>query len=175
MFEQSAFRNSTIAALFVSFLVATPGAAVAQGSAGGSIGNDEKSLSGSRPEQRSVEPERSTRQSKPQDQSKPQEEEQRRSTSRSGGSGVTSFDGAWAVVAVGTTCQGTATGAIVITSGRIIGQRVSGHVSPNGAATAVGNDNGVVVNSSGHFSGRSGSGTYRRSDGCSGRWTASKQ
>jgi hypothetical protein len=169
MFEQSAFRNKTIAALLVSFLVATPGAAVAQGSAGGSIGNDEKSLSGSRPEQRSVEPERSPR------QSKPQEEEQRRSTSRSGGSGVTSFDGAWAVVAVGTTCQGTATGAIVITSGRIIGQRVSGHVSPNGAATAVGNDNGVVVNSSGHFSGRSGSGTYRRSDGCSGRWTASKQ
>ena len=169
MFEQSVFRNRTIAALLVSFLVATPGAAVAQGSAGGSIGNDEKSLSGSRPEQRSVEPERSMR------QSKPQEEEQRRSTSRSGGSGVTSFDGAWAVVAVGTTCQGTATGAIVITSGRIIGQRVSGHVSPNGAATAVGNDNGVVVNSSGHFSGRSGSGTYRRSDGCSGRWTASKQ
>jgi hypothetical protein len=29
--------------------------------------------------------------------------------------------------------------------------------------------------SSGRFSGSSGSGTFRRSDGCSGTWTASKQ
>ena len=173
MFEQSAFRNKTLAALLVSVLIvsvliAAPNAAFAQGSAGGSIGNDEKSLSGSRPEPRSVEPEQSTR------RGKPQEEAPHRSTSRAGG-GVGSFDGAWAVVAIGTTCQGTASGAIVITSGRIIGKGVSGHVSPNGAASAVGNDNGMLVHSSGHFSGRSGSGTYRRADGCMGRWSASKQ
>ena len=113
MFEQSAFRKTAIAALFASLLIAVPGIALGQGSAGGSIGNDDKSLSGSRPEPRSVEPERPARRSKPQD------DEPRRAASRSGGVG--SFDGAWAVVATGTTCQGTATGAIVITSGRIIG------------------------------------------------------
>jgi hypothetical protein len=166
MFEQSAFRKTSFVALLVSSLIAMSSPALAQGSAGGSIGNDDKSLSGSRPEPRTVVPERHTM---------PQEEEPRRSTSRSGGGGVGGFDGAWAVVAIGTTCRGTASGAIVITSGRIIGRGVSGHVSPNGAATAVGNDNGVLVNSSGRFSGRNGSGTYRRSDGCMGRWTASKQ
>jgi hypothetical protein len=184
MFEHNAFQKQTIAALFVSFLIAAPGIALAQGSAGGSIGNDDKSLSGSRPEPRSVESERSTRRSKPQDSkpqdskpqdskpqdSKPQESEPRRTTSGGG-----SFDGAWVVLSVG--CGGSSTNAVVVSSGRIIGEGiVSGRVSPGGAASAVGSaGNGVTVISSGHLSGRGGSGSFRRSDGCSGRWTASKQ
>ena len=44
-----------------------------------------------------------------------------------------------------------------------------------GAASAVGNSNGITIISSGHLSGRSGSGTFKQSDGCVGRWTASKQ
>jgi hypothetical protein len=72
-------------------------------------------------------------------------------------------------------CGGTSTGAVVVTSGRIIGEGVSGTVSPKGAARSVGNYNGIIVTSSGHVSGRSGSGTFRRSDGCSGTWTSSKQ
>jgi len=167
MFQQSDFGTKTIAALLVSFLVTAPTIALAQGSAGGSIGNDDKSLSGSRPEPRSVEPDRSARRSKPQDS------EPRRTTSRSGGGG--SFDGAWVVVSVG--CGGSTTGAVVVSSGRIIGEGiVSGRVSPSGAASALGNAaNGVRVTSSGQLSGRSGAGSFRRSDGCSGRWTASKQ
>ncbi|HVP99263.1 MAG TPA: hypothetical protein VMS87_08470 [Roseiarcus sp.] len=167
MFEQGAFRSKIVTALLLSLLVATPGAALAQGSAGGSIGNDEKSLSGARPEPRSVEPARPT------SRTRSQESEPRRSASRSGGGG--GFDGAWVVVSVG--CGGSTTGAVVVSSGRIIGEGVvSGHVSPNGAASAVGNvGNGVTVMSSGHLSSRSGSGSFRRSDGCSGRWTASKQ
>jgi hypothetical protein len=39
----------------------------------------------------------------------------------------------------------------------------------------VGNFSGVSVTSSGHLSGRNGSGAFRRSDGCNGTWTASKQ
>jgi hypothetical protein len=107
--------------------------------------------------------------SKPQD-SKPQESEPRRTTSGGG-----SFDGAWVVLSVG--CGGSSTNAVVVSSGRIIGEGiVSGRVSPGGAASAVGNaGNGVTVISSGHLSGRGGSGSFRRSDGCSGRWTASKQ
>ena len=158
MFEHIAFQKQTIAALFVSFLIAAPGIALAQGSAGGSIGNDDKSLSGSRPEPRSVEPERSTRRSKPQD-SKPQESEPHRTTSGGG-----SFDGAWVVLSVG--CGGSSTNAVVVSSGRIIGEGiVSGRVSSSGAASAVGNaGNGVTVISSGHLSGRSGAGSFRRSE-----------
>ena len=143
------------------------GAALAQsGSAGGSIGNDEKSLSGSRSEPRSASPERPARPGR-------SEDELRRSSSRRGGGGG-NFDGAWIVVGVGTTCSGSSTTAVVVSSGRIIGQGVSGHVSPSGAASAIGNANGITVISSGHLSGRSGAGSFRQSDGCVGRWTATK-
>jgi hypothetical protein len=159
----------------ITFLVALlavmigPGTALAQsGSAGGSIGNDEKSLSGSR----SVEPERPAR------RSKPEADEPRRSTSRrsgGGGGGGGNFDGAWVVVSVGTTCSGSSTAAVVVSSSKIIGEGLAGTVSPGGATSSVGNYNGVTVISSGHVSGRSGSGSFKRSDGCVGRWTASKQ
>ena len=138
------------------------------GSTGGSIGNDEKSLSGSRDAPRTVEP------TKPARRSKPDAEEPRRGSRTSGGAGSGgNFDGAWATVSVG--CGGTVNGAIVITSGRILGEGLSGHVSPNGSATAAGAARGVTWTSSCRFSSRSGSGSYRRSDGCAGSWTASKQ
>ncbi|MEO6381783.1 MAG: hypothetical protein ABIO35_07260 [Nitrobacter sp.] len=151
-----------------SLTAIVPLAALAQsGSAGGSIGNDEKSLSGSREAPRSVDTERPAR------RRKPQGEEPRRTTSHKGGSRGGSFDGGWAVVSVG--CGGTSTSTVVVSSGRIIGQGVTGTVRPNGSASSVGNYEGITVISSGHVSSRSGSGTFRRSDGCSGRWTSSKQ
>jgi hypothetical protein len=162
-------RRIKIALLSMSLIVAIgPGAAFAQsGSAGGSIGNDEKSLSGSR----SAEPERPAR------RSKPEAEEPRRSAPRrsGGGGGAGNFDGAWIVVSVGKTCSGSSTTALVVSSGKIIGQGLSGTVSANGAARSVGNYDGIIVTSSGHVSGRSGSGTFKRSDGCIGTWTSSKQ
>ncbi len=166
-------RRIKIALLCMSLIVAIgPGAAFAQsGSAGGSIGNDEKSLSGSRETPRSVESERPAR------RSRPEAEEPRRASRKSGGGGGGggSFDGAWVVVSVGTTCSGGSTTAVVVTSGKIIGQGVNGTVSPSGAASSVGNYDGITVISSGHVSGRSGSGTFKRSDGCTGTWTSSKQ
>ena len=145
-----------------------PVAAFAQGSAGGSIGNDEKSLSGSRESPRSVET--PARRSKP----RAETEQPRRAARKSGGGGGGgNFDGAWVVNSVG--CGGTSTSAVVVTSGRIIGGGVSGTVSPTGAARSVGNYSGIIVTSSGHVSGRSGSGIFRRSDGCSGTWTSTKQ
>jgi hypothetical protein len=161
-------RRTTIAVLAVLLVAFSTGATRAQsGSAGGSIGNDEKSLSGSR----SVEPERAAR------RSKPEAEEPRRSTSRrsGGGGGGGSFDGAWVVVSVGATCSGSSTTAVVVSSGKIIGQGLSGSVTPSGATSSVGNYEGITVISTGHVSGRSGSGSFKRSDGCVGRWTASKQ
>jgi len=168
---QTAIRYRIKIALLCLFSVVVigPSNAFAQsGSAGGSIGNDEKSLSGSRDAPRTVEP------AKPARRSKPGAEEPRGGSRTSGGAGGGgNFDGAWATVSVG--CGGTANGAIVITSGRILGEGLSGHISPNGSATAAGAAGGVTWTSSGRFSSRSGSGSYRRSDGCVGSWTASKQ
>ena len=150
-----------------------PATALAQsGSAGGSIGNDEKSVSGSRQTPRAVETEKPVR------RSKPQPEEPRRAARKSGGDGAGggggNFDGAWVAHSVGTTC-GAATERFVVSGGRLSGELSSGQVSPNGSTTSGGSASGLTWNSSGRFSGRSGSGTFVRSDGCTGRWTASKQ
>jgi len=164
---QNTIRHRIGMALFgvALALIVSPSAARAQsGSTGGSIGNDDKSLSGSR----SAEPERPAR------QSKSDAEEPRRSSSQRGGGG-NNFDGAWIVVSTGTTCPGTSTTAVIVSSGKIIGEGLRGTISPSGAAQSVGHYNGVTVVSSGHASGRSGSGTFRGSDGCSGHWTSTKQ
>jgi hypothetical protein len=153
------------ALLCTPFIVALGPAAIAQGSAGGSIGNDEKALSGSRDAPRSVEA--PVRRSSP----KPEATEPRRTTR--GGGGGDNFDGAWIVNSVG--CGSATRGAVVVTSGRIIGEGVTGTISSNGAVRTTGNYNGVVVNSSGRVSSRSGSGTFRQSNGCGGTWTSAKQ
>lgn len=132
------------------------------GSTGGSIGNGDKALSGSRSD-RSAEPAPSASPRR----SKPASNEPR----RSGGGGAA--DGAWVVTSIG--CGGTASGAIVVTSGRIIGDGLTGSVSANGAARSVYQANGLTSIGSGRLSGRSGAGTFRRSDGCSGTWSAIKQ
>ncbi|MBW8853731.1 MAG: hypothetical protein JF604_05245 [Bradyrhizobium sp.] len=151
-------------ALFLSVTVAPPSAVAQSGSAGGSIGNDEKSLSGSRSD-RSAEPAPSARRSKP--------AEEPRSSSRRGGGGGGSFDGAWMVVSVG--CGGTTSGAVVVSSGKVIGQGVTGTVSASGAVSTFGQGDGVTFNGSGRLAARSGSGSFHRSDGCGGTWTSTKQ
>ncbi|MGM4956707.1 hypothetical protein ACT4MK_15220 [Bradyrhizobium barranii] len=146
-------RTITLASL-LNLALASSSAFAQSGSAGGSIGNDEKSLSGSRQDTssgRSAEPAAPSRRSKP-------ATEERSSPRRSGGGGGGGgggFDGAWAVVSVG--CGGSTSGAVVVSSGKIIGEGVRGTVS------------------TGRLSGRSGSGTWRRSDGCGGTWSSAKQ
>jgi hypothetical protein len=143
-----------------------PGFAFAQsGSSGGSIGNDEKSVSGSR----------DAESSRPARRSQPEADEPRRASRKSGGGGGNSFDGAWIVSAVGVTCQGTSSNAVVVTSGKIIGQKARGTVSPDGRVYGTSTDQGITVITTGRLSGRSGGGTFRQSDGCTGRWTAAKQ
>ncbi len=157
-----------LVSLLMSVAFGTSASFAQSGSAGGSIGNDEKSLSGSRATPRAVETEKPARRSKP----RPEAEEPRRASRKSGGGGG-NFDGAWMVTSVG--CGGTTTGAVVVTSGRIIAEGVRGTVSSSGGVRTVGNFNGVTVTSSGQLSSRSGSGSFRRSDGCNGAWTSSKQ
>lgn len=132
------------------------------GSVGGSIGKEDKSISGSQEPARTL----------PQEQSATPKS---KSAGRPGSGGGGNFDGAWAVRSVGVTCSGGSQSAVVVTSGRIIGQGVSGQVSANGAVNTVGNSNGITIISTGRLSSRSGSGTFRQSDGCTGRWSAVKQ
>jgi hypothetical protein len=167
-------RHTVRIALF-SFLVSaalpTTATLAQSGSAGGSIGNEEKSLSGSRQAPRTVEP------SKPARRAKPEAEEPRRASRRGGGGGGGgggNFDGAWVAVSSGTPC-GSSTERFVISGGRISGELSTGSVSPNGATRSGGSVQGLSWNSTGRFAGRRGSGSFVRSDGCTGRWAASKQ
>jgi hypothetical protein len=169
----NAIRYLTKAALLSATLVivALPDLARAQsGSAGGSIGNDEKSLSGSRETPRAAEP------SKPTRRSKPETEAPSRGPRKSGGggNGGGNFDGAWVLTSVGSPC-GTSSDTVVITGSRLVGQYGTSQVSQNGATSGIGSAGSLTWSMSGRFSGRSGSGTFRRSDGCAGSWTGAKQ
>ena len=162
-------RHSTGIALLAVFVSVASGTGVAlaqSGSAGGSIGNDEKSLSGSREPPRAADA--------PARRSKPEAEEPRAHRGSSGG-GSNGFDGAWIVSSVGVTCSGSSSNAVVVTSGKIIGQTARGTVSPDGRVYGTCSGNGITVITVGRLSGRSGGGTFRQSDGCTGRWTAAKQ
>ena len=155
--------------LLISAVFPAAGVRAQSGSAGGSIGNDDKSVSGSRQAPRSVEPERPAR------RTKPEATEPRRAARKSGGEGGGgggNFDGTWVANAVGNTCSSS--DKFVITGGRMLGQYSSGQVNPNGSATSGGSISGLSWHSTGRFSGRSGSGTFVRTDGCTGTWTASK-
>jgi hypothetical protein len=150
-----------------------PRATFAQsGSTGGSIGNDEKSLSGSRAAPRAVESEKPVRRSKP----RAEPEEPRRAARKGGGGGGgNNFDGVWIVTGVGVTCQGSSSNPIVITSGKIIGKTSRGTVSSSGVVNGTAQGNGLTMITTGRLSGRSGGGSWRQSDGCTGTWTALKQ
>ena len=94
---------------------------------------------------------------------------------RGGEVGGTNYDGTWAYTGIGTSCRGSGSGLLVISGGLVSSKngRGIGRVSPNGdyRAASVGDD-GVALTASGRMSGNSGSGSYRRADGCVGRWTA---
>ena len=162
-------RGQVLIAFFCALAVAIgPAAAFAQsGSAGGSIGNDEKSLSGSRQAPRPVEPE------KPARRGKPEAEERRSSSRKSGGGGSGKFDGVWVVTAVG--CGSASTSRVVVSGGRFSDGVASGTISPNGVSHSVGIYNGVTVTGTSRTSGNRGTGTFRTSDGCTGTLTSTKQ
>ena len=149
-------------------LTISTGALAQSGSVGGSIGKDNKSISGSQEPARSL----------PAQPSRPVQRAKRSSSANSdSGSGATSssFDGVWTFVGVSSgNCGGSVT--LTISSGRLIGEGVvSSSVSPNGAINVVGAANGISGVSTGRLSGRTGSGSWQQSDGCTSRWTAMKQ
>jgi hypothetical protein len=90
----------------------------------------------------------------------------------------TNFDGTWSYTGIGTNCPGSGSGFLVIYGGLISNKnnRNIGRVSPDGSyrSASVGDD-GVALTATGRMSGNTGSGSYRRADGCNGRWTAKRR
>jgi hypothetical protein len=146
----------------ISAATASTPPAHAQGAAGGSIGNDEKAVSGSRPA-RAVPSEKPAPRSTSRQQSR-----------RSGGGNA--FDGPWMVTGRGNAaCPGAVANAVVVSNGHIDGGGAQGTVSANGTLRTVASGSGKVMITTGRLSGRGGSGTFRQNDGCAGTWTAVKQ
>jgi hypothetical protein len=100
------------------------------------------------------------------------EAEQPRGSDRGG----SNFDGTWAYTGIGTNCRGSGSGFLVISGGQISSKRgVIGRIGPDGAYRSASiSDDGVALTSTGRMSGNTGSGSYRRADGCNGRWTAKR-
>jgi hypothetical protein len=157
--------RGTLAGLAIAFalhLQLTP--VQAQGSTGGSIGKQDKSVSGDQDGGVRSRSERPTR-------------GERSSSKRSGGGGGGgNFDGTWASASQGrTTCSDRTTDVVTISGGRMTGTGFTGRVSGSGSVSGVWAGSGISASVSGRLSGRSGSGSFRRSDGCAGTWTLSKQ
>jgi hypothetical protein len=144
------------AAALVLALQAAP--AVAQGSTGGSIGKQDKSISGGQ--------DGGAVRSAPRERSAPK---------RSGGGGGGNFDGTWASASAGQTCSDRTTDVVTISGGRMTGTGFNGRVSGSGSVSGLWAGSGITASVSGRMSGNSGSGTFRRSDGCVGTWTLRRQ
>jgi len=162
------FAHVSVATLV---LFAFAPSAQAQGSMGGSIGVQEKSVSGDRDAPKTA-PSRTAPKSGPKSAARPQPEPKRaaprKGGSGSGGGGGANYDGVWFVNNIG--CGGSA-GRVVVSGGRISGDGgVTGSVSANGAVRT----STAVSVGWGKVSGNRGSGGFRTNDGCTGRWTSSR-
>lgn len=131
------------------FALAQP--ALAQGSTGGSIGVQEKSVSGDRqaPPRAAPPPQRHAPAPAPKRAVAPR-----------------NYDGVWFVTNIG--CGG-GSGAVTASGGRVSGGNgLSGSISANGAVRTA----SAVAVGWGKISGNHASGGFRTNDGCTGRWTA---
>jgi hypothetical protein len=146
-------------AFFAAVAMGGPPAALAQGSTGGSIGKKDKGVSGAF------------------DTPSPSRKEAPARAKRSGGGGGGgNYDGTWTSVAISNNgCSGVAKATVHISGGRMsTNEGLSGTVSGNGSMRATWRGSGMTATANGRFSGRTGQGTFKRSDGCSGSWSMSK-
>jgi hypothetical protein len=145
------------------------GPALAQSAVGGSIGKQDKSISGGGDEGGSS---RST--SHERERERPSRSERSSHRERGGGGGGANFDGQWAVASVGKPCD-SGQASMGISGGRIVSSTFSGSVSGGGSIHGSFASNGRTGNFHGHLSGSSGSGSFTRSDGCNGSFSMVRQ
>jgi hypothetical protein len=145
------FTLAAASTMAIAPVLFKPVDALAQGSMGGSIGVQEKSVSGDRdrPARASAPP---ARRSAP---------EPKRAAPR-----PANYDGIWYVTNIG--CGGTS-GPVAVSGGRVSGGGgVTGTVASNGSVRTVSSS----AVGWGRISGNSASGGFRTHGGCTGRWTA---
>ncbi len=154
--------------VLLTVTLASSSAVAQSGSAGGSIGNDEKSLSGSRPD-RSAEPAPPRRAGASRPRSRAASS--RRSGGGGGGGGVSTAPGSSPASAA----AADVSGAVVVSSGRVIGQGVSGTRQPERRGQHGRTRRRRDLHRRGPSRPRAAAPEpWRRSDGCGGTWTLSE-
>jgi hypothetical protein len=90
--------------------------------------------------------------------------------------GANPFDGTWTEVIVGENkvCDVTVNSSFTVTNGQLSQRNSSGTVNANGSAHGIVFAQGVSGTWTGHFSGSKASGRFQRTDGCVGRWSATR-
>ncbi|RYX93466.1 MAG: hypothetical protein EON84_10185 [Bradyrhizobiaceae bacterium] len=171
MKSSHAMMKSAILSCLLVIALGSSYDAWSQGATGGSLGNDNKSLSGSSSAPRAARPARRER-------SEPRTAPTRRSSgigSGDGGGSAARFDGSWLISFTGQSavCAGKSASSTLTISGGRTGD--GGSISSSGTLQGVGSSGSVSAIMTGRLSGRSGGGSMQMSNGCSGRWTASKQ
>jgi hypothetical protein len=155
-------------------MVMHAGPSLSQSAIGGSVGKQDKSISGGGDEggsSRSTSHERE----RERERERPSRSERSRSLGPSGsGGGGANYDGQWAVASVGTPC-GAGQAAMAISGSRIVSNTFSGSVSGGGSITGTFSASGKTGRFHGHLSRSSGSGSFSRSDGCAGSFSMVKQ
>jgi hypothetical protein len=146
--------------LLLAFALAPTAASAQAGTAGGTVGVQDKSVSGGQDREVRSQPSRKAA--------------RRESTERQGSAerraGV---DGSWPVSATGR-CIPSWNLTFLISNGTISGSGATGHVLSSGAASGNVVVLGLRFDFIGHFRARQASGTFTGADGCPGTWTASK-
>jgi hypothetical protein len=86
------------------------------------------------------------------------------------------YDGNWRVSSsAGLGCGTETTNNVSVTGGIVHGSRLSGRISHGGTVNVFWRLAGWRLNYTGRVSSRSGSGVWRRHDGCTGTWTAVRE
>ena len=92
---------------------------------------------------------------------------------RGEGRGSGAFDGTWSL-STASSCAGSGSGAFRVSGSRLSASNARGSVSAAGAVYSTERFNGMTSVYTGRLSGNSGAGSYRRADGCTGNWSASR-
>jgi hypothetical protein len=158
--------QSAIKPLWLLIAVAVlfqPHAALAQaGSTGGNVGKQDKSVSGGQDE--STKPSRAKKASP-----KPG-----RSASAREQAGAPEATGEWKGVSSGSCIIDWSWTLQISSAGAITGDRTTGHVGRGGAGNGTMRVLGKDYYFAGHFGPSKGSGTWKRKDGCTGKWTGTR-
>jgi len=145
--------------LVASALLLGAHAACAQGgSTGGTIGEPSKSISSGQDDSARAGP---AKKPKP-------------SGGASSASGSLTASGTWNGVSTGGCIPNWSWTLQITSEGSISGSGATGHVGRGGSGSGIMTVLGTAYHFVGHFGSSTASGTWKRTDGCSGRWTGTK-